>query len=103
MKQKILIGAIVDFMTFIPLIVVAMLYKKTATRLSKSKRMKTAFQKILTNDIFTNESKFVFSNRKLKNKFTFPWWFKTILYLISLIFMAISIFFTIIKGLFLKN
>jgi polycystin 1L2 len=37
--------------------------------------------------------------KKINKKLSFPWWFKIIGYLLSAVFMAVSVFFIIVRGI----
>jgi hypothetical protein len=92
---KVLIGAFIDLAMFLPLILLAFLFRKTRKYHTKYERLKKTFQSLTGKD-FKNKG----SNIKTRNeKFSFPFCFKIILFTISILGMIASVFFTILKGL----
>jgi hypothetical protein len=94
---------IVEIITFVPLIVLVILFKKTKSRQKRSTQFKKMLQKEtnLDSDIKILKMK---SNQVTKKKlFKFPWPFKIVLYLVSFLSMGFSILFVLFKGLFHRN
>jgi hypothetical protein len=78
---------------FMPLLVLAHLFRKTRAFKTKYQKLKEKLPSITILDDSNIDS------QKTK-EFTLPWWFKIVLYSICCIIMVASIFFTIIKGKF---
>jgi hypothetical protein len=80
---------------FLPLILLAFLFRKTRKQSSKNDKIKSLIQSLNGQKVFKEKEK---DGLEKKRKFSFPWWFKIILYSISILVMLGSIFFTIVKG-----
>ena len=98
--MKVFIGAIIDFVMFLPLIFWAFLFRRTRKNNGKYEKLKSIIQSSNGNDLKNNERKqnSEIGTARAKRGFAFPRWFKFILYAISFLFMIASIFFTILKG-----
>ena len=92
---KVLIGGLIDLSMFLPLILLAFLFRKTRRFHTKYDRLKKTMQSF---KIKTVQNKALKINSK-SERFAFPWFFKVVLYAISFLCMIVSIFFTILKGL----
>jgi hypothetical protein len=90
---------IVEIITFLPLIVLVTLFKKTKSRHNRL----TQFKKMLKKEKNLNSDIKILNmnlaNLKKKKKiFKFPWPFKIVLYLVSFLSMGFSILFVLFKG-----
>jgi hypothetical protein len=89
---------IVEIITFVPLIALVILFKKTKSRNNRLKK----FKKMLQNENNANSDVKILNikstNFKKKKVFKFPWPFKIILYLVSFLSMGFSIIFVLFKG-----
>jgi hypothetical protein len=79
---------------FLPLILLAFLFRKTRKQKTRNEKLKALIQSLTDQKVFEKEKE----RSITKQKFSFPWWVKIILYLISIFVMVGSIFFTILKG-----
>ena len=91
---------IVECVTFLPLIILVNVFKKTKRRSKKSVRLQKIFQKNNGHDSIKKSSSKANSkaNSKGKQTFKFPWYFKIILFAISFFSMGLSIAFVLFKG-----
>ena len=78
-----------------PFVLWAYLFRRTRKRHTRYLKLKKKIES-LTGEKIEPE------NSEKTKKFTFPWWFKIVLYSISFTCMLISIVLTIIKGYFLR-
>jgi len=77
---------------FVPLILLAFLFRKT-------RKFRTKYEKLKNIHSLTGqEIKNFKAKNKSKRRLSFPWWFKIVLYFVSILGMIGSIFFTILKG-----
>ncbi len=83
--EQILIGILIDILTYFPLLFLAFLFRRVKSREKKKKTTPS-----------DKSQKYEISDKK--SEFKFPWWFKIILYFISWTCMAISIAFALFKG-----
>jgi len=90
---------IVEIITFVPLIALVILFKKTKSRHNRLKKFKKMLQNEKNADSDVKLSKINLTNLKKKKVFKFTWPFKIILYLISFLSMGFSILFVLFKGL----
>jgi polycystin 1L2 len=82
--EQILVGILIDVLTYFPLLFLAFLFRRAKSREKKKNTTSNTSQKYEISD--------------KKSNFKFPWWFKIIFYLISWVCMAISIAFALFKG-----
>jgi hypothetical protein len=93
-------GIITNILAYIPVFFLIELFKRTSHRKSKIKKL----QKLISSlsgttknlTLLTESEKVPIKNRKKLIKF--PWWLKIILYIISFILMALSIFLVAFRG-----
>jgi hypothetical protein len=78
---------------FVPLILLAFLFKKTRKFRTKYEKLKN-----IINSLTGQEIKNVKAKNESKRRLSFPWWFKIVLYFVSILGMIGSTFFTILKG-----
>ena len=90
-----MIGIISNIVAYMPVIILIQLYKRTSSHVVKTTRLENA----LDNMLASNKSKKSKINSNIKKSFTFPWWFKIFLYLISFGVMAASISLVTFKGI----
>ena len=86
--QQIGIGIMTNLICFPPSFLLIQLFRRSKARTSKADDLKKN----------TKSDK-----KKKKKKLQFPWWFKIIAYILSIIFSAISLFFVIVKGISLGD
>ncbi len=99
-----MLGVIVEFITFVPMIVLVVLFRKTNPYYKKTNRLENILRKIIGSNILETSQTTKSNEKQLRNKkFKFPWFFKIFLYLISFLTMGLSIAFVIIKGLNFLN
>jgi len=96
---KIILGVIVEIITFVPLIALVILFKKTKSRHNRLKKFKKMLQNENNADSDVKLLKMNSTNLKKKKVFKFPWPFKIVLYLVSFLSMGFSILFVLFKGL----
>jgi hypothetical protein len=96
-KKKILLGVIVELITYIPFVFLVILFRKTKSNQKRSKNTKKTLQIDFIDD-FKSKSKESSENVETKNSFKFPWFFKIILYSISLGIIGFSNLFVLFKG-----
>ncbi len=90
---------IAEIITFIPLIALVILFKKTKSRHNRLKKFKKMLQNENNADSDVKLLKMNSTNLKKKKVFKFPWPFKIVLYLVSFLSMGFSILFVLFKGL----
>jgi hypothetical protein len=83
--EQILVGILIDILTYFPLLFLAFLFRRVKSREKKKKTTPS-----------DKSQKYEISEKK--SEFKFPWWFKIILYFISWTCMVISIAFALFKG-----
>ena len=88
-----------EIITFVPLIAIVILFKKTKSRHNRLKKFKKMLQNENNADSDVKILKIKSTNLKKKKLFKFPWPFKIVLYLISFVSMGFSIIFVLFKGL----
>jgi ABC-type glycerol-3-phosphate transport system permease component len=98
--NKILIGGIIDLLIFLPLILLAFSFRKTRKQNTKNDKLKSLIQSLTGQKVFEEKEK---DELIKKRKFSFPWYFKIILYKICVLVMLGTIFFTILKGYFFRK
>ena len=94
---KVLLGIIIEFIIFFPLIIFVRLFRTTKPLINRSEKIKNILQNLNANSRFENLSKVKKFAKKSQN-IKFPWFFKIILYAISFFSMGISIAFVLFKG-----
>jgi hypothetical protein len=89
-----------NMLAYIPVFVLIELFKRTSHRKSKSKRLQKVLKNIRGKAQETFETKSKKDSIKINQRrvFSFPWWLKIILYVVSYFCMALSICFVIFKG-----
>ncbi len=84
------------------MIILVVLFRKTKPHHKKSSKLEETLQKMIGHvNLETNAAKNPKTTGKSKtekNNFKFPWHFKIILYIISLVSMGFSILFVLFKG-----
>jgi hypothetical protein len=90
----------VEIITFVPLIALVILFKKTKSRHNRLKKFKKMFKNENNADFDVKLLKMNITNLRKRKVFKFPWPFKIILYLVSLLSMGFSILFVLFKGLY---
>jgi len=88
----------VEIITFVPLIALVILFKKTKSRNNRLKKFKKMLQNEHNADSDVKILNIKSTNLKKKKVFKFPWPFKIILYLVSFLSMGFSIIFVLFKG-----
>ena len=89
---------IVEFVTYLPLLLLVVFFKKTQPRNKKSSKLEKVLKKITGKvQLPAIDLKKPDSNEK-KRKIKFPWYFKIFLYIFSLMSMVLSIAFVLFKG-----
>jgi hypothetical protein len=78
---------------FVPLILLAFLFRKTRKFRTKYEKLKNIIHSLTGQEI-----KNVKAKNESKRRLSFPWWFKIVLYFVSILGMIGSTFFTILKG-----
>jgi hypothetical protein len=91
---------IVELITYIPLVFLVILFRKTKSKKKRSNNLKKILQINYIDESVDFKSKSEESNEyEEKHKsFKFPWFFKIILYSISLFIIASSNLFVLFKG-----
>ena len=87
-------------LAYTPVFILIQLFKRSSGRLSKSKRLQKAINKLKGKENIEKLQPKTDNCSMKKFKFIFPWWFKIILYCISFICMALSIFILVFIGIF---
>ncbi len=100
LKKKVLLGVIVELISFIPLVFLVTLFRKTKSNQKRSNNIRKTLPSIYIDDSvdFRSKSEESIENEGIKKSFKFPWFFKIILYSISLLIIAFSNLFVLFKG-----
>ncbi len=100
LKKKVLLGVIVELITFIPLVFLIILFRKTKSVKKRSNNIRKTLPSIFIDESvdFRSKSKESIENEGIKKSFKFPWFFKVILYSISLFVIVFSNLFVLFKG-----
>ena len=89
-----------NLLAYVPIFFLIELFKRTSNRKSKSKQLENVIKGLKGSE----KVNLVLENQKVSSKefklIPFPWWFKLILYGISFVCMALSIFLITLKGNF---
>jgi hypothetical protein len=93
-SQQIGIGVLVEFLSFIPNLFLVQLFRRSKQRSSKENQF-SLLQKTLIGLKRGKQSMI----KKSKSSLKFPWWCLYLSYILSFLFMGISIFFIIILGI----
>jgi hypothetical protein len=89
-------GNLTNTMAYVPVFVLIQIFKRTSSVMSKSKRL----EKLVTKTRPSLNKKQIHTKDSKSMSFTFPWWFKIFLYLLSIVVMASSIVLVAFKGNF---
>jgi hypothetical protein len=92
----------VELITYIPLLILVILFRKTKSFQRRSNNLRKSSQIIFTDESvdFKSKSKESNKNEETQKSFKFPWFFKIILYFILLFIIAFSNLFVLFKGNF---
>ena len=96
-SEQIGIGVLVEFLSFIPSLFLVQLFRRSKQRPSKENEL-SFLQKTLINLKRGKQSE-ISMMKKRKSSWKFPWWCLYLGYILSFIFIGISIFFIIIRGI----
>lgn len=87
-----------EFVTYLPLLLLVLVFKKTQPRKKKSSKLEKVLKKITGRvhlpAIHVKKPDLTEKKRKIK----LPWYFKIFLYIFSLMSMVLSIAFVLLKG-----
>ena len=88
-----------NLIVFPPSLLLMQLFRKSKRRTNELKKIKKI--QVLNESFYSLKSKFNTQNAKKSDKksFSLPWWCKIIAYILSLIFVSLSIFFIIAQGI----
>ena len=84
-----MLGLIVEFVIYCPMMILVILFKKTKPRHKKSKQME---------NIVGNSTKKNSTESNIKKVIKFPWFFSIFLFMFSFCLMGFSIIFVLFKG-----
>ena len=89
-----------ELISFIPLVFLVILFRKTKSNQKQSNKLRKTLQINYVDESvdFKSKSKESRENKGTKKSFKFPWFFKIILYSVSLFIIAFSNLFVLFKG-----
>ncbi|CAF0846743.1 unnamed protein product [Adineta steineri] len=93
--QQIGIGIMVELFTFIPSLLIVQFFRRIQPRRQVSRLREALYKMKSSRKTSTN----VHAIKKKKSSITFPWWCLFIAYGVSMIIIAVSIFFIIVRGI----
>ena len=97
--QQISVGIITNLIVFPPTLLLVQLFRRTKRRSSRLAKLKAILSGNEPNKLDAFDEKHPKKSFELK----FPWWFKIVAYVLSLLFATISVFFVIVKGIEFGN
>ena len=95
-----IVGILVEIITYVPLLLLVFLFRRTSARKIASKKLKYLIESLTTNQE-TKKKIEIKSSKDAGNRnkdLKFPWWLKIILYLFSFMCMGVSIALILIKS-----
>ena len=95
---KLIIGILIEFVTYLPLLLLTFLFRKTSTRKTTSDKLKELLHSLTSEDKESRKMNSLPNTKSSHKVFKFPWWFKIVLYLVSFVCMGVSIVFILFKG-----
>ena len=100
--EQVIVGVLIDILTFFPLTALAHLYRKTRARKTQSNKLEAYLQSLSNSSSWKksklNEPKSHSKNETKAAEFKFPWWFKIVLYCFSFICMLVSVALILSQG-----
>lgn len=99
--QQIGIGIMSNLICFPPSFLLIQLFTRSRMKTTRNQKIKEALIKSKGSKLSKYSSTTNKSEKKSKKnkKLEFPWWFKIIAYILSVIFTGVSLFFIIVKGI----
>ena len=109
-SQQIIVGIVVELFALIPSLLIVQLFRRIRTRRASISPLKAALSKIRSTaalyvnlrinlidiDLFSRK---IADQKSKKSSFTLPWWWILITYGLCVIFVGISMFFIIARGI----